>query len=44
MDYMGYYIYENEERVTINNPNNLISFWKWQWKMITKEVKKYHGK
>ncbi|WP_435253790.1 hypothetical protein [Tenacibaculum sp. A30] len=44
MDYMGYYIYENGERVTINNPNNLISFWKWQWKMITKEVKKYHGK
>lgn len=42
MDYNGYITDDGE---SFHNPNSdTISFWKWQWKMIINEVKKYHGK
>ncbi|MFB9057624.1 hypothetical protein ACFFU9_12820 [Mariniflexile ostreae] len=42
MDYNGY---ETPEGETKYNPHSDgITFWEWQWRMIIKEVKKYHGK
>ncbi|WP_299184633.1 reprolysin-like metallopeptidase [uncultured Aquimarina sp.] len=41
MDYNGYDVPGGE---TIHNPNSEgISFWKWQWDIMTNEVKQYHG-
>ena len=44
MDYNGYNIEENGIKKEIRNPNKPITFWRWQWVLITKEIKKYHGK